>query len=95
MRTSLGIAIVGLSMLAASAAGAGDSDKVPASVVETLPSSTRDYVCRDLGPVTGTRLGSRRVCKTRAQWNLDRVNARERLEHRQITRGCTLRSCNE
>lgn len=95
MRTSLGIAIVGLPMLAASAAGAGDQDKVPASVVETAPSGTTDFVCRNLGPVTGTRLGSRRVCKTKAQWDLDRMNSRERLERRQIIRGCTLRSCNE
>jgi len=37
---------------------------------------------------TGSRLGSTRVCKTRAQWAEDRRVTRQEIEQVQVQRGC-------
>jgi hypothetical protein len=59
--------------LAMSAAAA-----VPASTSAAADPNAK--VCRKLPPPTGTRLGSRRVCKTQAEWDQERFDARQAVE---------------
>ncbi len=52
----------------AAAAPAGDPDKI---------------VCRSMDPPTGSRLGSRRECKTQREWDDIQRQARQQTEHQQ------------
>lgn len=52
----------------AAAATTGDPDKI---------------VCRSMDPPTGSRLGSRRECKTQKEWDDIQRQARQQTEHQQ------------
>lgn len=43
-------------------------------------------VCRQLEPATGTRIGTRRVCKTQREWDQDHQRAADDLSNAQIDR---------
>jgi hypothetical protein len=51
---------------------------VPAST--SAPVDPNAKVCRKLPPPVGTRLGARRVCKTQAEWDQERFDAKQALE---------------
>ena len=48
--------------------------------------SQNEVVCQKL-EVTGTRLGAKRICKTRAQWADQKLQDRQEIEKVQVQRG--------
>jgi len=40
-------------------------------------------ICRQYGAATGSRFGSRRICKTQAEWNLMGEDKREQMDRMQ------------
>lgn len=49
----------------------------------TAKPNPNEIVCKSLPPPTGTRLGGRRVCMTRAQWDQAQVQAADAVRHQQ------------
>jgi hypothetical protein len=66
-----------------SVAAAPPADK-PATVDKA--SDPNQVIC-EKQPVTGSRLSTRRVCKTRAQWADDRMQDRQEIEKAQTQIG--------
>lgn len=58
----------------------------------SAPANANEIVCKSLAPATGTRLGSRRVCKTQGEWDRERQQAQDTLSRTQIQRSPTDRS---
>jgi hypothetical protein len=44
-------------------------------------------VCRSMGAATGTRLGTRRECKTQREWDRDRLEQERQLGKNEV-KGC-------
>jgi len=53
-----------------------------AAASETDDANT--VICKNEAPATGSRLGTRRVCHTKAQWDQMRQDAREAVEQQQL-----------
>jgi hypothetical protein len=51
------------------------------------PADPNKPICKTLAPPIGSRIGERRVCKTKADWDQDSFNAKEVLERVQTHRG--------
>lgn len=52
--------------------------------VQVVPAGDPDkLVCKSLAPPTGTRLGSRRECKTQREWDDIQRQARQQVEQQQ------------
>lgn len=43
-------------------------------------------VCKTLPPPTGSRLGTRRECRTQREWDMIQQRARQETEHQQVDR---------
>ena len=67
-----------LLVMAAVSAGAA-ADAAPR---RSTPKSPNDMICREI-EVSGSRLDVRRVCMTRLQWDEQRRDAREAVDHAQ------------
>jgi hypothetical protein len=52
----------------------------------TNPSDPNEIVCRSMAPPTGTRLGTRRVCQTRHEWEMQYQETQRELQ-RQLNQG--------
>ena len=48
---------------------ADPAPSAPALTQATAPHDAGKIVCRHLAPPTGTRLGTRRVCRTQKEWD--------------------------
>jgi hypothetical protein len=46
-------------------------------------SDWNDMVCKTMAPATGTRLGPRRVCQTKHEWDMQQQESQRELEHQQ------------
>ena len=55
---------------------AGDAD-------QTATLNPNEIICKTQPPVTGTRLGNRRECMTRAQWDRRREETQQAVGHMQ------------
>jgi hypothetical protein len=49
----------------------------------TPQSDWNDIICKTMAPATGTRLGARRACQTKHEWDLQQQEAQRELEHQQ------------
>ncbi len=61
----------------------------PVAAVPVQPgkqSDPNEIVCEKLPAPTGSRLGERKVCKSRAQWEQERFDAKQALELNQTRR---------
>ena len=67
------------------AQASGSSSNQPASE-KPAAGSQNEVVCQKL-EVTGTRLGAKRICKTRAQWADQKLQDRQEIEKVQVQRG--------
>lgn len=67
------------------AQASGSSSSQPAAE-KPAPGSPNEVVCQKL-EVTGTRLGVKRICKTRAQWADQQLQDRQEIEKVQVQRG--------
>ena len=63
----------------------GSSPNHPAAE-KPAAGSQNEVVCQKL-EVTGTRLGAKRICKTRAQWADQKLQDRQEIEKVQVQRG--------
>ena len=54
----------------------------PAKAAEADPLD--QMICKDLGPPTGTRLGSRKTCMTRRQWEQSENDTRRVMDDRHM-----------
>lgn len=57
----------------------------PAATSDTAPAAAKDpneKVCRN-APYTGTRLGAKKICKTRAEWDAATARTREMMDKMQ------------
>ena len=84
----LALPLLALPLLAMSAPGLA---KAPETIEATTPDGkTEKLVCKRI-VTTGSRLGGPRVCRTRAEWDADEIQAREttrRMQHsRETTHG--------
>ncbi|NNC73159.1 MAG: hypothetical protein HKN78_09840 [Sphingomonadaceae bacterium] len=50
------------------------------------PNAARTIVCRRYAAPTGTRIGTRRICKTQAEWTRLDMEARVAIERNQVNR---------
>lgn len=59
------------------------ADNLPATAKAADSASDKEpiQICRELAPVTGTRLGGRRVCRTQAEWDAVRENAKRSVDN--------------
>lgn len=48
------------------------------------PTASTEVICRRIAPPTGSRIGPRRICKTRYQWDSIRDEARQLTQDAQI-----------
>jgi hypothetical protein len=67
---------------------ADDTTPAPAPVAQTAaqaPSDLDKMVCRALPPATGSRLGSRRECRTQREWDDIRIQSQKETTHMQGT----------
>lgn len=72
--------------LAISAVPAAASDPAPsAPAAQTDEGETNKVVCRRVEAI-GTRLGSKKVCRTKAQWDQEAAANRQDLERSQTQR---------
>ena len=51
----------------------------------TNPSNWNEMICKTMAPATGTRLGARRECQTRHEWDMQQQEAQRELEKNQQT----------
>ncbi len=52
-----------------SSSESGDAEAAPAASSEAeAEDKSKKIICKKLKPPTGTRLGGRRICKTKAEW---------------------------
>ena len=58
----------------------------PAATTQKTTDGGNEVVC-ERQPITGSRLGSRKVCMTRAQWADLRLQDRQEIEKAQTRRG--------
>jgi hypothetical protein len=65
---------------AAQQADAGSEGGAPAEPVKLAMKDPDEVICRAEGAPTGTRLGKRRICATRAEWDALSRSAREETE---------------
>src|SRR5687768_17790315 len=87
MRRLAPIALVAALCLPAFAV-AGEARPVPEKRVKPIPNTTlsksKDGMVCKLLLRTGSRLGGRKVCKTKAEWDAISQDARQATERRQI-----------
>lgn len=67
------------------AQASGNSSSQPAAE-KPAAGSPNEVVCQKL-EVTGSRLGQKRICKTRAQWADQQLQDRQEIEKVQVQRG--------
>lgn len=77
MRVTIGI-IAALALIPAAAAGAADEKKTEAKDPNRI-------ICEKQG-VVGSRLATKRVCMTAAEWEIRRREDREAVEKAQVNR---------
>jgi hypothetical protein len=53
----------------------------------TNPSDPNEIICKTMAPPTGTRLGARRECATRHEWQVQELEAQRETEKMQNTPG--------
>ena len=49
----------------------------------TQPNDWNEMICKTMAPTTGTRLGARRICQTRHEWDMQQQEAQRELEKNQ------------
>jgi len=54
-----------------------------AALAESEPSEATEVVCRRMPPPTSSRLGSRNICKTKADWEALREQSRREVQQQQ------------
>ena len=64
---------------------AAKSDTAPATAAQADEGETNKMVCRRVESI-GTRLGSKKVCRTKAQWDAEAAANRQDLERSQTQR---------
>lgn len=82
---ALGAAAASLLVSAQSAAQTAAAS-APAATNQKASANSNEVVC-ERQKITGSRLGSRRVCMTRAQWADLRLQDRQEIERVQVQRG--------
>jgi len=60
-----------------------DGSQASPDAAQVMPSDPDKLVCKSMAPPTGTRLGSRRECKTQREWDDIQRQARQQTEHQQ------------
>lgn len=76
------------SSLVAMADPAAPATTAPAPTVAAAPASDpandpNEMVCKTMAPTTGTRLGARRICQTRHNWDMQQQQAARELQQNQ------------
>jgi len=69
-------------------AAASPPSVAPQQAKDAQALNPNEVIC-EKQPVTGSRLGTKRVCKTRAQWADERLQDRQGIEKVQVERGMT------
>jgi len=82
--------------MAFSVAAFADDAPTPPPTGTTAPAQTNDastspdldqIICRQMDPATGTRIGVRRVCRTKRQWDDTSRTERDDLSRKEFQRG--------
>ena len=81
--------VVALSALSvgAPAAAQGATASVPGSQAASGDNLNPNQIICEKQEITGSRLGTKRVCKTRAQWADLKMQDRQEIERVQVQRG--------
>ena len=82
------VSTVGLVVGLSAPAAAQTQTTAPASERQSAGRNPNEVICQRQ-EVIGSRLGTRKVCKTRAEWADSRVQDRQELERVQTQRGST------
>jgi hypothetical protein len=73
-------------LLACAVATPASSRDEPAGGTNNKAADPNQVVCEKI-QMTGSRLAVKRICKTRAQWALERLSDRQDVERIQVQRG--------
>lgn len=87
MRNSILVIVAGTALFVAGAPYAGEKNR------DSNATDVREIVCKSGPPLTGTRIGPTRICKTKAQWEQEQQQARKTLSDIQTKRGCSYNHC--
>jgi hypothetical protein len=71
---------VGLASIVATSVHAQEGGTI---VVEGERDKSNRKICKSSAPMTGTRLGSRRICRTAAEWKTDEQRSQQTIELQQ------------
>ena len=91
MRGFVIMATASLLISPAMAQTAQQAPQTPAPATKTVD-NPNEIVCQK-EEVTGSRIASKRVCMTRAQWAQRQTDDRAEIERVQTQRGCTKNGC--
>ncbi len=80
------VSTVGLTVFASAAlADAAPAAPAPAAATPANQSDLDKTVCRTMPPPTGSRLGTRRECRTQREWDDIRLQSEKETTHMQGT----------
>ncbi len=83
------VGLLGLSFAAVADPGAPAAAAPAAAAPAAAPAVTaqvddpNEVICKTMAPTTGTRLGARRECQTRREWDADQARAEQNLRQQQ------------
>ena len=86
MKAFCAVPILAAFLVTPSLAQASGSPSSQPAAEKPAPGSPNEVVCQKQ-EVTGSRLGQKRICKTRAQWADQRLQDRQEVEKVQVQRG--------
>jgi hypothetical protein len=92
MVRSIALAFIALMIGAPALAQTADAPVQTATAPALEKSKSDRMICKD-NEELGTRLKRNRTCKTAAEWNAERQNNREWLQHMQTNKSCGLKGC--
>jgi invasion protein IalB len=87
MKVRLGLSLTTAAVAILSAGAVAQQAQSPAASNETKKASDPNEIVCEKQEVTGSRLATKRVCMTRAQWADARSQDREEIERVQVRRG--------
>jgi hypothetical protein len=76
----LSAAVIAPALIAAAPAAQTAQSAAPAKTAKTAKVDPNQVICKKFPPPVGTRVGSRQICKTQAEWDMIDRNQEEVME---------------
>jgi len=78
------VGLLGFSVVAQADPAAPASAPAAPTVTAAAPTDDpNEMICKTMAPTTGTRLGARRECQTRHQWDMEQQQAQREVQENQ------------